>query len=168
MGKSELTIFRGVGFLKYWTLSNSPLFLLASPMLFVLIYSAVWAWNTSDQTADIRKRGTESAHNAPTTKNLHAQSAADFEFAYPDVIRRLSISQFLLAILALTTYHVQIITRLSSAYPLWYWCLASIILDDRKIRLLGQKSSPAKITVQWMVCYALIQGGLFASFLPPA
>jgi GPI mannosyltransferase 2 len=37
-----LTWFRNVGFLRYWTPGNIPLFLLAAPMLTILIKSAWW------------------------------------------------------------------------------------------------------------------------------
>ena len=83
-------------------------------------------------------------------------------------MQRLSIPQLILALLALTTYHVQIITRLSSGYPVWYWWLASAIVNKRDLVLLGRKWNVSRGIVRWMVLYALVQGGLFASFLPPA
>jgi phosphatidylinositol glycan class V len=64
-------------------------------------------------------------------------------------------------VLAITSYHVQIINRLSSGYIAWYWWIASAILSEEKKGLgLG--------VVGFFVMYAGIQGGLFASFLPPA
>ncbi|KAG0136017.1 hypothetical protein HOY82DRAFT_119357 [Tuber indicum] len=75
------------------------------------------------------------------------------------VVRKLAIPQILLAILALLTYHVQIITRLSSGCVVWYWWVACMICAD---------DARAKWVVRWMVFYALIQGTLFAGFLPPA
>ncbi|KAL8796240.1 MAG: hypothetical protein Q9195_001355 [Heterodermia aff. obscurata] len=71
-------------------------------------------------------------------------------------------------LLAFNEYCLKIITRLSSGYPVWYWWLASLILEDGEVRVLGKYWSPPKMMVQWMIVYALIQGGLFASFLPPA
>jgi GPI mannosyltransferase 2 len=68
----------------------------------------------------------------------------------------LTIPQLILAVLALTTYHVQIITRIASGYPWWY------------IWLAAERPRSVKIAVRWMALYALIQGGLYASFLPPA
>jgi phosphatidylinositol glycan class V len=75
-------------------------------------------------------------------------------------VRVLAVSQTALAILAITNYHVQIISRISSAYPVWYWWVANCIVHER--RALG------KGIATFMVMYAGIQGGLFASFLPPA
>ena len=71
----------------------------------------------------------------------------------------LALPQLVLAILALTSYHVQIITRISSGYPLWYIWLAAKATDEPK---------RVAIVIRWMVIYALVQAGLYASFLPPA
>ena len=73
----------------------------------------------------------------------------------------MALSQVILTTLAITTYHIQIITRIASAYPIWYWWLAG---------QLGQKSTAkfGRGVVVFMVMYASIQGALFASFLPPA
>ena len=78
----------------------------------------------------------------------------------PRVLRNLAFSQLLLTTLILTTGHVQIITRVSSAYPVWVWYLATMLQDG--------KTKSAKGQVRFMVIYAVVQGGLFASFLPPA
>lgn len=75
------------------------------------------------------------------------------------IVTSLALPQLVLAVLALTSYHVQIITRISSGYPLWYIWLA-FKLQDRPRR--------ASLVIRWMVIYALIQAGLYACFLPPA
>lgn len=84
------------------------------------------------------------------------------------LLTQLAIVQLLLTVMALTSYHVQIINRISSAYPLWYWYLVWQVLgaseDAHKIKYNMQFSA----TVQIMVIYALVQATLFGSFLPPA
>jgi GPI mannosyltransferase 2 len=80
--------------------------------------------------------------------------------AHQNMIGAMSAAQILLAVLAFTSYHVQIITRISSAYPVWYWWVARC--------LGGERSALGKGIVKFMVMYALIQGVLYASFLPPA
>lgn len=77
------------------------------------------------------------------------------------VVRSMVFAQVLLVGLAITNYHVQIITRLSSGYPAWYWWVAAC-LRSPKTRDVGSG------LVVFMVMYALIQAVLFASFLPPA
>jgi phosphatidylinositol glycan class V len=75
------------------------------------------------------------------------------------VLQNLAVSQMLLVAVTLTTAHVQIITRISSAYPVWVWYVAVLCHDGK---LLG------RTFVGFMVMYATVQAGLFASFLPPA
>ena len=77
------------------------------------------------------------------------------------VVVSMAAAQVALAVLALTSYHVQIITRISSGYPVWYWWVAGL-LRSRASWHLG------KGIAAFMVVYAMVQGVLFASFLPPA
>ena len=117
--------------------------MLAAPTLWLLIYSAV----------DVMRN----------PRNILAGgSKARSEAIYMStriVTLSLALPQLVVAILALTSYHVQIITRLSSAYPLWYIWLATRAQENEK---------QTSIIIRWAVIYALIQAGLYASFLPPA
>lgn len=150
---------RNNGFLRYWTISNIPLFALAAPMLFFLIQSAVWTWRRSSGTGP----ATDPSKKQPGISNMRRESVERYY-----TMRRIALPQLVLAILALTNYHVQIITRLSSAYPVWYWWLAcSIVSDGSQKESRGECTRPGLVS-RWMVMYAMIQGGLFASFLPPA
>lgn len=157
LSPTKLKLFRGAGFLNYWTISNLPLFILATPMLCILFGSGVWAsqgCSSPDISAD--KENREYVEICPSLRIKKA------------IARRFATPQIVLAILALASYHVQIITRLSSGYPVWYWWLASVILEDRKTSLMRRKWSTAFVISRWMIIYAIMQGGLFASFLPPA
>jgi phosphatidylinositol glycan class V len=129
---------RNIGFLRYWTLPNLPLFLLAAPMLVVLVKSGV---------EQLRSPGRLS----------HDQSVESSRLL--SLVQSAAAAQILLAVLAATSYHVQIITRISSGYPLWYWQVAEWLVRGEKT---GNR------IVMFMVIYASIQGVLFASFLPPA
>ncbi|OJJ49457.1 hypothetical protein ASPZODRAFT_60509 [Penicilliopsis zonata CBS 506.65] len=120
-----------VGFLRYWTVSNIPLFLLATPMLVILALSARWGVSTS----------------SPISRRQ------------PWLLAQLAIPQGLLALLALTSYHVQTINRISSGYPVWYWYLAHQAVHGRR---------GATPTIRLITVYALVQAGLYGSFLPPA
>ena len=75
------------------------------------------------------------------------------------VLHNMAVTQLLLTLYTLTTAHVQIISRISSAYPVWLWYGASLLQK-------GDVLAPG--VTRYMVMYAVIQGGLFASFLPPA
>lgn len=147
-GNPRLTLYyhhdRNTGFLRYWTVSNAPLFLLAAPMLFVMGKSGMDIFSQAARIA--RDKGAGSGVDGPRLAL---------------VVRSMAAVQVLLAGLTFTSYHVQIITRLSSGYPAWYWWAAAC-LRSPKTRQLGSA------LVVFSVMYASIQGVLFASFLPPA
>lgn len=77
------------------------------------------------------------------------------------LVQAMAISQLLLAGLSVTNYHVQIITRLSSGYPVWYLWLAACFKDKSKVAM-------ARNLVVFITMYSCIQGLLFSCFLPPA
>lgn len=129
-------MYRNVGFLRYWTISNIPLFALATPALYVLLKSGQWG--------------------------LRAESTGSSDIL---LLQKLALPQIALAVMAITSYHVQIITRLSSGCVVWYWYVACGALGSKEAHNGTHKSH---VVVRWMVMYALIQGVLFASFLPPA
>ncbi|KAJ2987447.1 hypothetical protein NUW58_g4498 [Xylaria curta] len=131
-----------VGFLRYWTPPNIPLFLLAGPMLYLLAKSGSSFLSNPYLVS-------EEVKNTSISKNL-----AGF-------LRSMALVQLILTALAITNYHVQIITRISSGYPLWYMWLANLLSD-------GKTANTGKNIVMYMVMYAGIQGVLFACFLPPA
>lgn len=82
---------------------------------------------------------------------------------------RLAVPQGLLAVMAFTSYHVQIVNRISSGYPLWYWYLVCLVVS--RVTKPPAKAKPTRlfaIAVHGMVIYGLIQAVLFGSFLPPA
>ncbi len=131
---------RNTGFFRYWLVSNLPLFGLAAPTLFVLLKSGL------DVLADSPDSPLKLAAHAPPLQ---------------DLVRCMAVAQVTLALLAITNYHVQIIARISSGYPVWYWWLAGL--------LTGRKASPfGNGFLTFMIVYAAVQGVLFASFLPPA
>jgi phosphatidylinositol glycan class V len=78
----------------------------------------------------------------------------------------LALPQLLLAVAATTTFHIQIMNRVASGYPIWYLTMATW-LDALQTTPSGKHSQP-----QWFIrgvlVYALVQGMLFANFLPPA
>jgi phosphatidylinositol glycan class V len=159
-----------VGFLKYWTVSNIPLFMLATPMLYLLTRSAWMAMtgqcNASSGDIAVSKKKTKNNVDGEAKIQLHRDA----------LLVRLALPQLALASMALTSFHVQIITRLSCGYSLWYLVLANEVvsassvkssLDERSFWKFDRQRQ-AKWTVRWMVIYGLVQGVLFASFLPPA
>ncbi|KAJ6257856.1 hypothetical protein Dda_7645 [Drechslerella dactyloides] len=62
----------------------------------------------------------------PPTSHLYS---LPLERANRDLLFRLTVPQLLLATLAITNYHVQIITRLSSGLPMWYMVTAAALIQ---------------------------------------
>ncbi|KAK3384403.1 glycosyltransferase family 76 protein [Lasiosphaeria ovina] len=144
------------GFLRYWNLPNVPLFLLAAPMIVVLTKSGL------DQFLSLSPLPARSLPAVgPRKLSTSEKTAADalHSARLTTLVRSAAAAQLVLAVLAVLMYHVQIITRISSSYPLWYWWLAGALMR-------GDKAGSR--TVMFMVIYAAVQGALFTSFLPPA
>lgn len=118
-------------------------------MFAVMFISGVWAMGgqkvelleDSKKGGDYEPNQTQAENPVPTTS----------------LIRNMAFSQLILTTLTLTTAHAQIITRMASAYPVWMWYIAA---SSAKVKV--------ESFVKFMMIYALVQGGLFASFLPPA
>lgn len=148
-----------VGFLAYWTPNNIPLFLLAAPMLAVLLITAV-AVLLEPQALLARIGG-------PADSSEEGQRKL-----FTHVMRQLAVPQIILALMAVTSFHVQIINRISSGCVLWYVVLA-ILMDGQsgtsRSGLLGVlEGKRTELAVKAMAAYAIVQGGLYAAFLPPA
>ncbi|KAL2075837.1 hypothetical protein VTL71DRAFT_780 [Oculimacula yallundae] len=133
------------GFLRYWTAGNIPLFLLGAPMFAVLTKSGLWA---------LKLNPTFRQGQSGTVQVIRQARSAH------QVLRNLAVSQLLLVTVTLFTAHVQIITRISSAFPVWMWYASQAAQDGKSVLVGG--------FVKFMVVYALVQGALYASFLPPA
>lgn len=159
---------RGVGFLKYWRLENIPLFLLALPMLAILIVSSstyIRLYINSMRNSITAETTTKPQSGKTRLPSNFLHNALD---SYPYLFR-LALPQLILACAAITNYHVQIINRISSGYPVWYWFIASL-MSDQPVSAISSSSQrkSAQILIRLMMAYGLIQGVLFANFLPPA
>ncbi|SMR49619.1 unnamed protein product [Zymoseptoria tritici ST99CH_3D1] len=154
-----------VGLFRYWTLSNLPLFLLASPMLLLLTATALTCCEDPYSASS-----TTEARNQPDPSRT--PDAEDSRDRYKSLMRRFAAPQLLLVALAITTFHVQIVNRIASGYPVVYLMVAIVMeggggAGEERMGWLGRKR-----VVEWVVrvgtVYAVVQGGLYASFMPPA
>jgi phosphatidylinositol glycan class V len=167
------TYYWDVGFMQYWTLSNLPLFLLATPML-LLLFDTGYSCLHHSRAILLALNGEEK----PSQRNS-AQYQTEVK-VFVQLIERFALPQLVLATLAMFNFHVQIVNRISSGYPLWYLVLAIAIHDASPVLGCGHRAGahyqPFKLLsdkrkewiVRAMVGYAIVQAGLFASFLPPA
>ena len=128
--------------------------MLALPMLAFMLYSALIPL-VQVLKPSLPRRGEKQ------TASLQEEAFATKMWA------RLALPQVLLTVLAFTSFHVQTITRIASGYVLPYALLAHIAIDGIWMHQSSRLVKP-KWIVRWMVMYAVIQGGLYTSFLPPA
>jgi phosphatidylinositol glycan class V len=147
-----------VGLFRYWTLSNLPLFLMAAPMLWLMLISSVTVLRTFFQP-QLRGRPVPRGGATDGTRTLSPGAHHVPEIALP---------QFVLAVTAATSFHVQIVNRIASGYPTWYSMVAAWLAGDQPESSSSKNEKRSQWIVRGMVVYALAQGILFANFLPPA
>ncbi|KAF1834334.1 GPI mannosyltransferase 2 [Decorospora gaudefroyi] len=147
-----------VGLFRYWTLSNLPLFLLAAPVLGLLFTSSVTVLRSCVQRPLC-------GHPVPQTSGTSTpRNATSAVCKLPE----LALPQLLLAVAATTTFHVQIVNRVASGYPIWYLIVATWLVNTKDTSLTARHSQRAQCLIRGFIMYALVQGMLFANFLPPA
>lgn len=151
MSKDRTNIcIRNVGLFRYWTVSNIPLFLLALPMLWLLVYSSITVLRIGYAQP---LHGRPVPHACDTIKPKDAPSVLC-------CLPELALPQLALALAAATSFHVQIINRIASGYPIWYLTVTAWLANDL--------SSRGQWAIRAMIMYSMVQGILFANFLPPA
>lgn len=87
----------------------------------------------------------------------------------PHLLAAFSLPQLALAALAVTNFHVQIVNRISSGYPVWYLAIASGLDHTSELHSIAIASNTlSKSIFRLIIIYVVVQGALYASFLPPA
>ncbi|KAH7092999.1 GPI mannosyltransferase 2 [Paraphoma chrysanthemicola] len=147
-----------VGLFRYWTLPNLPLFLMAAPMLWLLLQSSATVLHSSFQPP-LRGRPVPQTRTTVKPEDLSTVATRVPELALP---------QLVLAVAATTSFHVQIVNRISSGYPTWYLMVATWLLCDRSTSNQSESRQRSEWAIRGIVVYAIAQGVLFANFLPPA
>ena len=121
-------------------------------------------------TNDLSLQHTDVGRYQPSSSGVpkataRANEPKPLELAHKRIV---AITQLALALLTLFSFHVQVINRVSSGYPLWYIFIAEIVITRKRITVGKMRIDIGKTMLTWMIMYAVIQAGLFASFLPPA
>jgi len=158
-----------VGFLRYWTLSNAPNFLLALPALApVLAFCMYYLCGVTRIL--LQPVSAHSERNDMPSPSSSASLRAFFVTTDPtstpmDPFLRPSLLPHVLHALTLSltlllAAHTQIALRVLPTVPLAHWALAWALtqLPRRCVRVL----------FGWCVCWALCACVLWAVFLPPA
>lgn len=143
----------GVGFLRYWTIQQLPNFLLATPVLVLLLSFCVHhtlhsiiprlSLVLSGRSFDA-PRSSPSGHPSPFLGHSLA----------PHVLHAL-----VLTLLLLFNSHTQIALRQAASMPLTYWAAAYLVLE---------RPCWGWWWVAWSVVWGAASVVLWAVFLPPA
>ncbi|KAH4006228.1 GPI mannosyltransferase 2 [Parastagonospora nodorum] len=147
-----------VGLFRYWTLPNVPLFVIAAPMLWLLLVSSGTVLCSPLKPL---------LHGRPVPQH-GATSDPTETSATAHYVPELALPQFVLAVAAIVSFHVQIVNRLASGYPTWYLMVATWLVDDSATSSYSKPQRQSRWIVRGMISYAIAQGMLFANFLPPA
>jgi phosphatidylinositol glycan class V len=129
-----------VGFLRYWTLQQSPNFLLAAPVIALLSYSSIRSVYSFASLLD-KSRPQNFYH-------FESQSLI------PHCIHALVFTSILLF-----AAHTQIILRFAASLPFTYWSAARLLVEHPQL---------GKWWVCWSVVWGAVSLVLWSTFLPPA
>lgn len=152
-----------IGFLRYWTPSNIPNFVLALPVLlnvyafgaFYLsrlprIYPRVFLWG--------RRSSGEPKETDPTGADGHPHPHLGSLFLAPSLLPHV-LHALAMTLLLTFNAHVQIALRVLPSHPVLYWAAAWLLVEH-----------PAwgRAWVTWSVVWGAMSCVLWAVFLPPA
>jgi len=132
-------ISRDVGFLRYWTTSQLPNFLIASPHIILSILPL-------------------SSH----LRNKHSYHTFLSNPLTPHILALTGMSTLLL-----TSMHVQIATRVLTTFPALYWYVAEKVLEDIQ-GLWAERPRFWEGVVRGIITFGCVGAVLFSAFLPPA
>lgn len=139
-----------VGFLRYWSLSQIPNFLVAAPPIAILAsFSAQHLVRSFQCLLGLRDFNSESSKHSPFLTHTIT----------PHVLHTVFMS-----LMFVFFSHTQIALRLSAALPTLYWAVAWLFSQPTN-SLLSRSGS---VWLWWSITWALIALGLWAAFLPPA
>ncbi|KAH0826989.1 glycosyltransferase family 76 protein [Lanmaoa asiatica] len=151
----------GVGFLRYWTASNVPNFVLALPVFsnvyaFCGFYLSRWRQVYPALSVRAAKGREETSTSRPTPTDTHPHCPSLFlePSLLPHVLHALALT-----LLLTLNAHVQIALRVLPSLPLVYWAAA---------RLLVERPVWGRAWIAWSVVWGAVSCVLWAVFLPPA
>lgn len=145
-----------VGFLRYWTPSQIPNFLIAIPPLALLIVFSVYhvIWGLLPYLCFQLLE-----YTSPSTSVK--PSFATSPFLTPTIIPHVLHTLFL-SVTLLFFSHTQIILRFAAALPTVYWAAAWLLVSRVENKKWGV------LWVWWSAVWGLMTLGLWVAFLPPA
>lgn len=133
-----------VGFLRYWTLSQLPNFLMCAPVLALLLWFSTHYIFHVLLPYVFRSYKPSNPLDSPLLTVKLAPHA---------------IHAFLFTLILLFASHTQIILRLAASMPFTYWAAGYLFLEH---------PTWGKRWVTWSVVWGAVSIVLWATFLPPA
>jgi phosphatidylinositol glycan class V len=131
-----------VGFLRYWTLSQLPNFLLSTPTLLLIFSFSVH--HLRDTWLGSSKRKGES----------------QLDLAFQNVtITPHAIHAIIFSFILIFASHTQIVLRLAASMPFVYWAAAWLVCEHPSL---------GRFWVTWSVLWGITSTICWATFLPPA
>ncbi|KAH7888421.1 glycosyltransferase family 76 protein [Phlebopus sp. FC_14] len=140
-----------IGFLRYWTLSNLPNFILALPVLLNVYTFCAFYLSRLPRIfpSFFALTRLKDGKNSPPTDSLFLDPTI-----LPHVLYGLAM-----ALLLTFNAHVQISLRVLPSMPITYWAAAHLLID---------RPALGKAWVTWSVIWGALSCVLWATFLPPA
>ena len=161
---SEVSLIddRNNGFLRYYTLTQTPNFLLALPMTTLSIlaiyryyqHDPIRFWSLGLSTSSSSSSSSFAWSGKPTSSVTFLEHAKLLPWMYLWAV---------MVVYCLVFMHVQVMTRFLTSMPALLWFLADLILRQDK-----RDQWVAYGALSYFVVYGLCGVALFANFYPPA
>ncbi|KAJ3490905.1 hypothetical protein NLI96_g1087 [Meripilus lineatus] len=149
-----------VGFLRYWTLSQLPNFLMSAPVLVLLLYfSSYHILHTFvPQLIRLTSNVNLKKPSQKQTSRPKIHKVPSSPFLTPNLTPH-AIHAFILTSALLFSAHTQIILRVAASMPFTYWAAAYLVVE---------KPFWGRLWVGWSLVWGAVSLVLWTTFLPPA
>ena len=135
-----VTYNREVGFLRYWTTNQLPNFLIASPHIILSAFTL--------------------------SHHIRTKSSLSYTFLSNPLTPHI-LSLAAISFLLFTSMHVQIATRILTAFPALYWYVAGKVVEDVE-GVWVERTRFWEGGVRAIVVFGCVGAVLYSAFLPPA
>ncbi|PPQ64983.1 hypothetical protein CVT26_015692 [Gymnopilus dilepis] len=153
-----------VGFLRYWTPSQLPNFVIAAPPICLIYAFSVHHLSKTPVFGQIASASKPGPHKSRKGEKGARVGQMEEEGQKPTAFSNPSITPHVIHALIFTSIllfasHTQIILRLAASMPVLYWAAAWLLLEH---------PFWGRLWVTWSVLWSMISVVLWAAFLPPA
>jgi phosphatidylinositol glycan class V len=172
---------RDVGFLRYWTPSQLPNFVLVAPILVASIYGIYQYWQLVFRRFTHSTTVSSSRQSRPARLRSKSRSSTDLDldlelrrtlWENPEAAPFFLIHTITTLILVFAS-HTQIALRVSMGNPVLFWIVGALVSNSnssRKYRRGGGSRTAkwARRGIVWSCTWGAVSLVLWAGFYPPA